>query len=344
MIEPRQDSACLLMVMSVRRRFLSPSVRLDGVFDVVILLALSGSWIGLLGDWHWFADLFSHFRWQYLIIALLAVFWSFWRRRRVRVFISLITLVLNAWLIGGLAWRVGSFAKSEVSQEKVRIVSLNVLTSNQRYADVLGYLRFCDADLIFLMEVDDVWAAAMDVLKDTHPHHLVHAREDNFGIALYSRLPLTGTRIIHELPMGQLIGPFATPMIQAHLKLGSRQLIFHGIHPVPPGGSTAWLRRNDQLRAVATQVAATDVPSLALGDFNSTPWCSGMRSIREKGVLDFHSLSPPWQPTWRAASVFAIPIDHALCTSSLIITHRQIGPDVGSDHRPQWVDVHWTEP
>ena len=88
--------------MAPARPFLSPSVRIDGVLDVLILLALSGSWLGLLGKWHWFLDLFSHFRWQCLLISAIAVAWSFWRKRRAVAWISIITVVLNSWLIGSL--------------------------------------------------------------------------------------------------------------------------------------------------------------------------------------------------------------------------------------------------
>lgn len=330
--------------MSARRPFLSPSIRLDGVVDVVVLLALSGSWIGLLGHWHWFADLFAHFRWQYLIVSLLAVLWSFWRGHRKVAGLSVMTLMLNAWLIGSLTVRTSTFGQNAASPENVRVVSLNVLTSNKRHGEVLEYLHSCDADLIFLMEVDDVWSSAMEPLIATHPHHLVHPQSDNFGIELFSRLPLQELRVVHEFQMGPDIGPYTTPSVAARLQIGTRELLFYGIHPVPPAGSTAWQSRNDQLRAIAYQVAASKTPALVMGDFNSTPWCEGMRVIREAGCLDFHSSSPPWQPTWRVTSAFAIPIDHTLCTSSLIITRRQIGPDVGSDHRPQWVEVHWAEP
>jgi endonuclease/exonuclease/phosphatase (EEP) superfamily protein YafD len=330
--------------MSDRRHFLSASVRFDGTFDVLILLALSGSWIGLLGHWHWFPDLFSHFRWQYFTLCLLAVLWSLWRKRRKIAGVSLITLGLNAWLIGSLLGQTSFSVQSTISQESVRVASLNVLTSNQRHGEVLEYLRSCDADLIFLMEVDDVWSSAMEPLIATHPHHLVHPQSDNFGIALFSRLPLQELRVVHEFQMGPDIGPYTKPSLTAHLQIGTRELHFYGIHPVPPAGRIAWYSRNNQLRAVAYQVAASKTPSLVMGDFNSTPWCEGMQSIREAGSLDFHSSSPPWQPTWRVTSVFAIPIDHTLSTSSLIITRRQIGPDVGSDHRPQLVEVHWAEP
>ena len=327
--------------MSLHRQFLSRSVRLDGVIDVIILLALSGSWVGLLGSSHWLPDLFSHFRWQYLVVSLLAVGWCFRRRRRAIAWISFFTLTLNVWLIGALAISSRPFAIELATDFRLRVVSLNVLTSNQRYQDVLDYLHSDDADLIFLMEIDSIWAAKLESLKLSHPHHLVHPRADNFGIALFSRLPLQQLRIIREFGQSPATGAYSTPSIEAHLSMGSRELVLYGIHPVPPAGFTAWQSRNHQLRAVADCTAETGKPTIVIGDLNATPWCEGMRSLRSNGRLDFRSAIPPWLPTWRARSIFAIPIDHVLCTSPLVIKDRKVGPDLGSDHRPQLFEVGW---
>jgi hypothetical protein len=86
--------------MSQTPPFLSFNVRLAGLLDVILLLSLTGSWLGLLGRWHWALDLFSHFRWQYLIVCLLAVTWAFWKKRTEVKLAGLTTLMLNAWLIG----------------------------------------------------------------------------------------------------------------------------------------------------------------------------------------------------------------------------------------------------
>jgi endonuclease/exonuclease/phosphatase (EEP) superfamily protein YafD len=48
-------------------------------------------------------------------------------------------------------------------------------------------------------------------------------------------------------------------------------------------------------------------------------------------------------PTWSANTPFAIPIDHVLATSPLVITSRSVGPDVGSDHRPLDFVVGWAK-
>ena len=58
---------------STRRSFFSTSIRPSGFVDIALLLALCGTWLGLFGRWHWSLDLFSHFRWQYLVICPVAV-------------------------------------------------------------------------------------------------------------------------------------------------------------------------------------------------------------------------------------------------------------------------------
>jgi endonuclease/exonuclease/phosphatase (EEP) superfamily protein YafD len=246
---------------------------------------------------------------------------------------------LNSWLIGNLIFtskpRVGKLA----DDFKLRVVSLNVLTSNQRHADVLNYLRKADADVIFLMEIDDAWSAALEPLKQSHPHHLLHPQRDNFGLALFSRLQLQEVRVVDEFEHSTKYNFYQTPTIEAHLRIGTRDMTIYGIHPLPPGGSVAWHSRNDQLRAAARQIATRREQALVIGDMNSTPWCEGMRSLRKDSQLDFRSATPPWTPTWRTRSVFAIPIDHALCTPPLVITKREIGTHLGSDHQPQLIEL-----
>jgi endonuclease/exonuclease/phosphatase (EEP) superfamily protein YafD len=42
-----------------------------------------------------------------------------------------------------------------------------------------------------------------------------------------------------------------------------------------------------------------------------------------------------WQPTWEADFwPLALPIDHVLVPSTSCVTYTEVGPDVGSDHRP----------
>lgn len=317
--------------MPARHSFLSVNARLDVVFDVAIVLILSATWLGLLGRFHWTLDLFSHFRWQYLGICLIAVLWTLFRRRRVVLMVALASLGLNGWLIGQLALgeKVGPPAGSTL-----RVVSLNVLTSNLNKTGVVDYLRQVNPDVIFFMEVDAAWAQALKVFKTDYPHALMRSQQDNFGSALFSRVPLKDLQLFQP-------GAAGMPSIHARLIYNGRELMILGTHPLPPIGARMAGSRNAQLTHVAEIVKNAEVPVLVIGDLNSTPWSYGMRLITAGNKLGFRSPAPAWTPTWQAGTVFAIPIDHALCTPPLVIASREIGPDVGSDHRPQELEIGW---
>jgi endonuclease/exonuclease/phosphatase (EEP) superfamily protein YafD len=287
----------------------------------------------LAGGASWILDLFAHFRWQYLLISAVVLAVALWRRARWIIAAAGLTLLLNAVLIGRLAWAEQGDGGSQAADGDLTVVALNVQRVNSRHQDVLAYLRAVDADVIVLLEVDPQWLQALQPLQESHPHLLAQPRNDNFGIALFSRIALAdaGTPVLGEAGI---------PSITATLRHAGRELVLIGTHPPPPvGGRLAGLR-DRQLRALAARVAAESRPVVLVGDLNATPWSHGVRLLTA-GTLGFRGASRPWLPTWRAGSVLAVPIDHALCTAPLVITAHEIGPDVGSDHRPVLVRIGW---
>jgi endonuclease/exonuclease/phosphatase (EEP) superfamily protein YafD len=216
----------------------------------------------------------------------------------------------------------------------MRVVAYNVLTSNPDKQRTLDYLLATDADVIGLVEVDRTWLAAMAPLQAKYPHQFAEPRPDNFGVALFSRIPLERAELLW-------LGEPQLPSIEASLWHQGRNLSFIVTHPMPPIGARNAAWRDGQLARLADHVSRLRMPALVVGDLNATPWSAGMRILMSTG-LGFRSVSPAWTPTWRATSLFAIPIDHALGTAPLVITHRSVGPDLGSDHRPLDFTVGWS--
>jgi endonuclease/exonuclease/phosphatase (EEP) superfamily protein YafD len=200
---------------------------------------------------------------------------------------------------------------------------------------VLDHVQGADADLVLLIEVDSAWLKAMEPLAAEYPHHIAHPRGDNFGIALFSRTALNDPAML-ALPEAGL------PSIMARITHQGRNIVVIGTHPPPPAGARFAGLQQRKLRLLAETVAATEDPVLLVGDLNATPWSQGMR-ILTAGKLGFRSLEPPWVPTWSVNSPFAIPIDHVLATSPLVITRRSIGPDLGTDHRSIDFTVSWAQ-
>ena len=321
--------------MDDSEKFLSRVAGILWLADVALFIALSASWIGLLGGWWWFFDLFAHFRIQYLIASGAGFLWFLGRESKVGMAFSGLSLLLNSFLLFGPPI-VGDNKVSDRAAPKLRVASINVLTSNRSTEKVLNYIRQMDADVVFLMEVDYRWEHALAPLKETYPHSLIEAREDNFGVAFFSNVAGTQARI-------EYLGEIGVPTVVAELQFQGQHLQFIGTHPVPPSGRDNSQARDEQLEDLREFARHSRHPALLVGDLNATPWSAGMRILTKAGHLKLPSARLTWQPTWRAASPFAISIDHALASSPLTILRRDVGPDLGSDHRPIFVEVGWPD-
>lgn len=297
-------------------------------------MALLPTWLGLFGAWHWMLDLFTHFRWQYLIVSFMVLVIATWRRQRGVIALAAMALLLNGYLIGRLAWHPGSAGAAVAGAPQLSVLSLNVHRVNPQRMGVLDYVVAADADVVLLMEVDEGWMNVLLPLAEKYPHRLAEPRPDNFGMALFSRVPLEDARLMW-------LGPAQVPSATARINLGGRELLFVGTHPVPPISAATTQARDEQLALLAAYASASGLPVLLAGDLNTTPWSAGMRALRD-ARLGSCGGAAPWKPTWRARSAFAIPIDQALCTAPLVITRRVVGPDVGSDHRPLHVVAGWS--
>lgn len=307
---------------------------LPGIFLVSGLLP---SWMGLAGGLHWSLDLLSHFRWQYLLFGLAAIAWAWWRRQHGMLVLALLTTLLNAGLIAGLARAPHVIRDVPLAEgAPLRVLTFNVWQHNPRKEDVLEYIRRVDADILFLAEVDGRWARSLAQLADLYPHRIVRLRPRDAGVAVLSRLPLEDQA--PALPQTRR----TLPWVMAHVTHQGRQLLFIGTHPPSPiDGNRAW-SRDRQFAIIAEYVEASSMPALVVGDFNATPWSAHVRQLYRSG-LAFRGPGPPWTPTWKVHTPLAITIDHALCTEPLVITRRKVGPALGSDHRPVEIEVRWAD-
>lgn len=319
-----------------RRPFLSTSLRFGGVVDVMVTLAVAGTWIGCLGRTHWLFDLFDHFRLQYFVLCAMAALWLGWRRRWRLFVVAVISLSVNGWPIARTTW-VAAPDHPQLPQWKLKVVCFNVLTSNREKAAVLDYFRSTKADVIIALEMNQAWEHAMEKLEPDYPHQLVNAQEDNFGLGVYSRVPWREARL-RTFAQEDVLSFTAT------LVHDSRELLLVATHPVPPLDGVESRNAMAQLEAIGRFVAQRKAPALVVGDFNAAPWSRAMKALKSHAALDFRTSGVVWQPTWMLGSPLMLPLDHALCTPPLLIERRDLGPDLGSDHRSQELHLRWQSP
>ena len=114
------------------------------------------------------------------------------------------------------------------------------------------------------------------------------------------------------------------------------------VHPLSPGGPNRNQVRDRHLAFAADWAADADgVRTIVAGDMNATPWSHAFRAVLRAGDLENSQRGYGLElsfPT-NASPIFQVPIDHVLVSECVGIGKRQIGPDLGSDHRPVIVDL-----
>jgi endonuclease/exonuclease/phosphatase (EEP) superfamily protein YafD len=324
----------------------SPSSRAGRARPWLGLLAaalLGATFAGWCGRWHWIPELAGHFCWYWLCLAAAglaaAVLRGGWRSR-----IALgLALALNAWpllpywLPAGTAGRTSQARAAAptagAAAPGVSIVSLNLLAANREADRVVAYLRDRRPDLVALLEVDAFWAETFAGLSDLYPERLVLPRDDNFGIAVLSRLPLGAVRDVE-------FGGAGVPTIVADVRHPDGDFTFVATHPLSPVRGT-WSRLRDaQLRAIADFVATAERPCVVAGDFNATPWSPACRDFATRSGLRDTALGRGVQATWNARLWMPrIPIDHVYAPPGTTVIRRAVGPDLGSDHLPVEAEI-----
>lgn len=284
--------------------------------------------MGFLCCYSWFLDLFSHFRVHYFI-GLLFIAISFLLIRNGKKFLVMTFFALINFLLVIPYYIPDSIPEHSDSNIKTMLINVNSSLGNPE--KVKEAIKTSNPDFIVLEEISSKWVKKLESLKKDYPYFLIKKREDNFGIALFSRLPLQDKKIVK-------IGSAGVPTIEAILqtKMGNLKVI--ATHPLPPVNQdyTSW--RNEQLNKLG-QVKGDGNPLIIMGDLNCTPWSHHFKNLIKTSGLKNSMKGFGIQPTWPAHFLLlGVPIDHLLHSKDIFIRSRRTGPDISSDHLPLIVD------
>ncbi len=286
---------------------------------------------GFLGRFWWGFDLLDHFRVQYFIgLFLLSCLFGIFRKR-VPAMVFLVFSIPNLLVILPFFFADVSV---ELNQEspKFRALLVNVNTESGDPAKVKKCVTTHDPDFIIFEEINTRWKDELSELHESYPFRIVQSREDNFGIAFFSRIEPELMKIVS-------IGITEAPSVVAQLFIGKEFLTILGTHPLPPAGPRYSQWRNTQLNQIPKYLTKYPGHKLVLGDLNVTPWSYHYKKlITRSGLQDSlkgNGIQPTW-PVWMPA--FWIPIDHCLFSAGIKIYQREVLGSVGSDHFPLLIE------
>lgn len=295
---------------------------------VLILLAMLVSFAERFG---YPFDLACNFRVHYAVGSAVCLFGLLVGRARRMVLLAGLMLIVNLILLEPIRpWGAQDGAG------EVRLLIANVLTTNTDHDRLLALIDETDPDIIGLVEINRRWLEALAVLDDRYPFQLTDPRADNFGMALFSKLPLAHGRteqfadagfnsIVGDVRVGGTTGPVTIVLS----------------HPPPPIRRAMSRSRDDQIRALGRFIADQPNPVIVAGDFNATPWTPSLRDMMDAANLVNPRRGRGLVGTWPAGlpRLFRLPLDHVLVGSPLQIVRFSAAGQIGSDHLPVVAEV-----
>ena len=308
---------------------------LAAVILVVIpsLLLAAASTAAFAGRWVWWLDVLANFRAQFLVALTVLGLVLLATRFKIAAYVTLGAAALNLVVVAPLY--LGGPADSEPGVPVLRVVSFNLLSTNDEFNEVLDYIEAIDADLVFLHEASRPWEVAVE--SAGLDYEVIRPRSDEliFGTLVLARDEVDAVSFGFAAAQARAVGLVYRP------RGWPEPIEVLATHPLAPTSQERADLRDAQIGFAANWSAERSGPRIVVGDLNATPWSAPFRVLEGEGNLRNSQIGFGLQPSFPATSnpLLRVPIDHLLHSEQLTVVDRQLGPSMGSDHFVLVVDL-----
>ncbi len=245
---------------------------------------------------------------------------------------------VHVWHFSPLCAKEMRKVRTGAAGHEVRCLAMNVLMENTDHAAVCAEITRLDPDILFLMETDAGWDAALAPVLASYPTVQREIKDNYYGLIFATRLKPRSVTVnylsVEDTPsiLAELEAPDGTPFR------------FVGLHPKPPVPGEDTAGRDAEVAYAARHARDTDLPVVAMGDFNTPAWSQISHRFKVVGgYLDPRVGRGPL-PSFDARRWWMrIPIDQFYATGDVILVDFRRGRFVGSDHFPMWANVRFND-
>ena len=288
---------------------------------------------------YWIFKALEYPRLQKLLIAVMLmgawiIWWPpAWGYRSVAIGLGLAIIFLLVKI-----WPYTFFYSKEVrkisgvdTSQQLTLFAATVLQDNRAYDRLLAQIKTSSPDIIFLLETDAGWAAAMAVLKADYPHHILQPQNNTYGLLFYSRLPIEDAQLRYLVKDD-------IPSVKLVLRLpNGKQVQLWGLHPEPPAPQEALYSTaaDKELVKVAFEARDTELPAIVVGDLNDVAWSHVTELFRKtSGLLDPRRGRGFYATFSAHYLLLRYPLDYVFCSRHFgLVSMQRLGKN-GSDHFP----------
>lgn len=309
-------------------------VQLSAKLTLVLAFFVS---IAFFAQHFWVFDIFSNFVIQYAIISAILFIPLYLSRKYAYATLAISIFVFQCYQVAPLFKQQASIEGKQ--QEEIKVLQYNVKGNNKNVDEMAKWVisNSEDVDIVVLLEVTNEWRPALERIKWTYPYHISRETDDNFGIAVLSKLLIDELQIQNVDSTG-----IASAVIKGSTLKHDIPFVLKAIHTPPSLTPGLAETRNNILMLSAENMANEKIDhKMLIGDLNTTrysPWftkvaeLSGLRDSNEGLGLSGDGFVGTWPAI--LPKPFGIAIDNLLISKNIIVKNKEYGPSMGSDHFP----------
>ncbi len=281
----------------------------------------------------WLVELSAHWQWLYLVVGATSLVLLMLSGRSGMGKGWLALPALAALVLGSVfLWQPASLPRGAEPADPGAVLTVGTANLNAATTDfgpLTAWLASADApDVVFLQEFTELAQQALirnPAVAARYPHRLAVPQPDPFGLAVLSRHPLSGMQTLQPQDLRD------TLRLRATVAWNGKAVHLSALHPMPPLDAGFAQARDRALVQEAQNLAQAGGLALMAGDLNITPWARGLFAV-EGSMRRANGMAPSWPNAFGWLSV--LPLDHVLASKGWQVVGGDIGPDLGSDHRP----------
>lgn len=228
-------------------------------------------------------------------------------------------------------WAIQSHPPEERDPKStVTFLTVNVLQSNEKSSKLLQLFRDKSPDIAVLLEVNQRWLKELAELDEAYKYNVKYPLENEYGIALYSRLPLSEAKV-------RFLVDDEVPSIKATAVLESgKPFEIFALHPRPPRPQDGPTNERDaELVMIAKEVSKATLPVVVLGDLNDVAWSHTSRLFsRISKLLDPRVGRGPYATFPASLSFLRFPLDYIFHSKEFRLIEIERLGSLDSDHLP----------
>lgn len=282
-------------------------------------------------------EILSHFKLHYfyigIIFSIIFLYLSIFNRKFVLgIIVSILIILINFSDLRPYFFQTNY---NITNHNTLKLGLYNVLTSNNKYNILLEEIKKENPDIIILQEVDRYWLLGVSELKKQYPYYIEQERDDNFGIALYSKYPFINSKIEEWTE-------YDLPAANAKIDINGREIQIYGVHTLPPLQKEYFLIRNEMLKQINEIINNHSKNLIIAGDFNTTAFSPVYKKyIKATNINDAQTISGNiHEGSWNTyhLPILRITVEHILSTKDITPIEYKQGKFFGSDHFPVFVE------